>query len=291
MMHVGAIATTNITTDIRMIHAMGIISNPVTQVHDSLNGFFTSPEDHPPRWLLVITAYLDESGQEQEDGRMVIAGFAGNEDQWRGFATEWQKAIAPRKHLHVTDLRFKKDRERHTLKRAGGLPEKFGLMPLAASIQFSDYSDLIVGTEDEHIYPGYLACLQILMIQVLKGLPEGETLEVVFEQQDRYFEITNMAMHVFSMAQLPHWRLKDGRSKLAKWGWVAKGYTLLTEPADYFAYALLQIFRDSSSTKAKWCSPILPKDGNAYGYAVTRSMARRMVTRAQDISRSQGLWK
>jgi hypothetical protein len=79
---------------------------------------FRVPHDARPRWLLVFTAYLDESGQEQDDW-MFVAGFFGPDDAWKNISKPWLEAIAPRKHLHVKKQRFNKDSVRKMLERVG----------------------------------------------------------------------------------------------------------------------------------------------------------------------------
>lgn len=51
---------------------------------EELDGYFDSPEDAPAKWLFMLRAYLDESGHESK-GWMFIAGYFGNNDQWRAF--------------------------------------------------------------------------------------------------------------------------------------------------------------------------------------------------------------
>jgi hypothetical protein len=64
----------------------------------------------------MLTAYVDESGQEQDDW-MFIAGFCGSEDAGARVAGEWPKAIGPqRKSLHLNNLRFKHEREKRLLR-------------------------------------------------------------------------------------------------------------------------------------------------------------------------------
>jgi hypothetical protein len=61
-----------------------------------LEGAFRIPDDKPPKALLMLTAYLDESGQEQDDW-MFIAGFMGDDAAWQKFVPLWTKAIGPQR--------------------------------------------------------------------------------------------------------------------------------------------------------------------------------------------------
>ncbi len=84
---------------------------------DVLDLAFRIPHDASPRWLLMITAYVDETGQEQTDW-MCVAGFMGDDKAWKKFRPEWKAAIFPRQHLHMKKLRFNRDSQRKMLKRA-----------------------------------------------------------------------------------------------------------------------------------------------------------------------------
>jgi hypothetical protein len=64
----------------------------------------------------MLTAYLDESGQEK-CGVVRVGGFIGNEDQWKKLAAEWPRGFdgSQRKSLHMADLKFKYESERKLL--------------------------------------------------------------------------------------------------------------------------------------------------------------------------------
>ena len=60
---------------------------------DALEGFLSSPQDNPAKWLAMLYAYLDESGHEQKNDWMCVAGFVGTEGQWKKAAPLWLEAI------------------------------------------------------------------------------------------------------------------------------------------------------------------------------------------------------
>ena len=212
---------------------------------------------------------------------MVLAGFAGTEEQWTKFDPAWKEAIKPLEHLHMRELRFRKDRHRAMLERAGKIPQQVGLMALAVSVDFADYADLIKGTEDEYLYAGYIACLQPMIVNLLRGLPPGETVRVMFERQDVYSDLADMAIKGLMQIRYSEFFLPDGTSKLAGWGWVEKNETPRIEASDYFAFSLLQQFRDAASLKARLCSPVLPSDGEAYGVPIDQDLARQIIIGSQ----------
>jgi len=225
------------------------------------------------------TAYVDESGQEQKNW-MFVAGFVGNDDQWRTTATAWKEAIAPRKTLHMNKLRFNKDCQRRMLERAGVVPKYCGLTPILGGVRQSDYEDLIVGTAAEKLMKGYMCCCFAMVTNALRGIPATDRLEIVFERQDEYWWMTDIAMQVLADArEAPDMLLPDGKtSKLASWKSVPKGSTPLTEPADYFAYSLLQLWRDKNSLRAQWCKPISEAfDYEGLGAIMDREMIRPIM--------------
>ena len=63
-----------------------------SQLDAELDGYFDSPEDAPPRWLLMLRAYLDESGHEGK-GWMALAGYIGRKEQWLDFIPKWKAPL------------------------------------------------------------------------------------------------------------------------------------------------------------------------------------------------------
>src|SRR5208282_5208121 len=164
-----------------------------------------------------------------------------NEGQWGRFVDAWKVGLGPqRKSLHLTKLRWNQDRTRQLLARLGPIPEACGLQAMLGGVRFGDYEDLVSGTREAKTLKGYMSCLMPMVLQTLKGLPENERIELVFEQQDEYEPFVNMALPFFSVRDpyAPWIFTGDGKPKLAKWGFVPKGSTLMTDPADYLAFAL-----------------------------------------------------
>jgi hypothetical protein len=244
---------------------------------DELDGYFESPEDDPPRWLLVLKAYLDESGQESKD-LVVIAGFLGNEDAWTNLVSPWKAALGPqRKSLHMHDLRFKKKSEMLMLKRLAPLPVSCGLIPLHGGVRVRDYEDLLPDSNFFYkLHSGYISALFALVASVLFWLPNDERVELLFEQQDTYFWLANLILGFISGSHLPACRTKDGKPKIAKWGQVPKGSTPLTEPADFFSFSMLHRERDPDSLKSTWCLPLLEsvESVKTIGHTRTKEQAR-----------------
>lgn len=166
----------------------------------------------------MLTAYLDESGQEQDDW-MFIAGYMGDDAAWRKFPELWAKAIGPqRDHLHMNSLRFSKEPVRKMLKRAAVVPKECGLIPLLAGVRLKDYADLLSQGEDAFIHAAYVMCCKAVTVIAMKSLPENERLEIVFERQDRYGWYADQAFeHSQKLLSIPNCSRQMGKPR----GWLA----------------------------------------------------------------------
>lgn len=258
------------------------MQNPES-VERELEGCFCIPHDNPPRWLFVLTAYLDESGQES-NAYVFIAGFLGNDEQWRKCAEQWKAALGPRKGLHMSRLRWGHPRKvEKLLRRLGPIPHECGLEPLLGGVRVSDYEDLVKGTIDEQLMAGYIAALYPLVIQMLKVVPADERVEIVFESQDRYAPLVELMLRNLAKTRDSQFLTSDGLPKLASWRFVPKSSTVLTQPADFFAYGVTQIYRDDKSEKSRLCMPIFPA-GN-HSEAVGKVMPRKQIRGIIEVTR------
>jgi hypothetical protein len=227
----------------------------------------------------MMTAYIDESGHEGK-GWMFLAGYLGSEDQWKRFVPAWKAGLGPqRKSLHLTDLRWNKDRTKQLLKRLGPIPEGCGLTPILGGIRYGDYEDLVTGSPAAKLLKGWLTCLFTIVLETLRVVPDGERLELVFEEQREYEQnagqILSMIAYHDPWSGTP-WQDKEGKAKLAKWGFVPKGSTIMTDPADYLAFALRELWTDEKSKKSAWCRPILAS-GEGIGKILKRDTIRPII--------------
>ena len=227
----------------------------------------------------MLTAYLDESGQEQDDW-MFIAGYTGDDVAWRKFPELWAKAIGPqREHLHMKSLRFTKLPVRRMLAKEASVPKECGLTPIAAGIRLRDYADLLSAEEDTLIHAAYIMCCRAVAIFAMRSIPQNERVEIVLERQDRYGWFAALELQKISeTAQHPELLMEDGKtSKLASWRSMNKGDTVLCEPADYLAYALLQHARDKNSLKSRWTYPIIAATPGGFAGLVQREHAKGVI--------------
>ena len=229
-----------------------------------LEGRFCIPHDDPPKWLAMLYAYLDETGQETRDW-VFIAGYLGNKEQWHEFEERWPPVLAEfqRKRLHMKDLRWKRDSTRCLLEKLGPIPYECGLKKIVSGVNVGHYQDMIAGSLSEQMLArGYEACLIPTLTSILQVTPPDERVEFVFEAQDQHEDATNRFFTEIAEESLHHpemgqFRTSDGRSKIANWTFVPKGSTMLLDPADYLAYAILQYHRDPNSQKSEWTRSIL----------------------------------
>jgi hypothetical protein len=227
----------------------------------------------------VLTLYADESGQHQDDERMFVAGYMGNDEEWKKFPDLWKQAIYPRPHLHLNRVKFRHVLEKQMLEKAGIVPKTCGLTPILGGVRIKDYRDLVRGTQEERALCGYAICIYAMVYSALRVVPAYERLEVVLEQQDRYGIYAQGVMQVIAdMGDSPEILMADGKPKLANWRFVPKYSTSLTEPGDYFAYALFQSWKDQTSRRSVWCKPILDAhDGHGIGHIWKRDEVRGIV--------------
>jgi hypothetical protein len=244
----------------------------------------------------MLTAFVDETGQEQREGFMFVAGYVGDEQVWRRVEEAWPSAIAPRNHLHMNRLRFARESERKLLLRVARVAGECGLTPIFGGVRQADYIDLIEGSEEERRLAGYLICCFPLIIGTLRNIPKNERLEITFSRQDRYWPLAEIAVATIAKARYyPPILMSDGRPKLAHWHAAPQqDEEALTEIADAFCYALLQAWRDKTSLRAKWCQPILDAHDGGYGQILKRSEIRPLIQSTlmvRLLGEARKLWK
>lgn len=235
----------------------------------------------------MLTAYLDESGHETKDW-VFLAGFLGAEADWEEFIPKWKLALGQRKSLHMNDLRWKHDRTRRLLDRLGTIPEEAGLVPVLGGARFADYEDLVTGTHEEKTLKGYMSCLFSLVMSILMAVPNDQRVTLIFEEQRQYQPFADLALRIFADPVLGPQSCNltiEGKPKLAHWGFVPKGSTIMTDPADYFAFALREHHTNNESKKARWCAPILKtQNGRGIGEIMNRENIRAQVRGAMTLA-------
>ena len=222
----------------------------------------------------MLTAYFDESGHENRNA-VVVAGFIGDDEQWKECAEQWRVALGPnRKWLHMKELRWRMERTQKLLARLGPIPHECGLTAVLAVLRVNDYYDLVAGTPAERMTKGYYFCLISIFDALVKNTPKNEAIRLVFEEQNEY-EIR--ASGFFEANK--HHQTATGEQKFRSIEYIAKDSSILTQPSDYLAFAALQRYRDPQSQKAKWCAPILENTRPAFGVVHDGEGLRNVIKR------------
>ncbi len=220
----------------------------------------------------MLTAYLDESGHESD--LVIVAGFLGNDEQWTQCAELWRKGLGPqRRYLHMKKLRFNKFGIRRMLETLGAIPHDCGLRAIMSVTPVNYYSDLVNGTMAEKLVKGYYLSVISIIDTIVKRIPKDERVKLVFEQQDEYEKGTRI---IFNSS---NHKTPSGEPKLAGIEYIPKDSSVLTQPADYLSFALLQGFRDQTSKKYRWSEPILQNKQPAFGLVPERETLRKVIKR------------
>ncbi|MFZ0520289.1 MAG: DUF3800 domain-containing protein [Candidatus Acidiferrales bacterium] len=234
---------------------------------------------------MAITVYLDESGQESQD-HVVVAGFFGNEEQWTTFSEIWRTALGKKKHLHMKELRFKKERDRLLLERLAPIPAQCGLRGIYGSMKASDYSDMTTDKPDDFArgMNAYVLCLMPIFYGLGCELKGHEKIKLVCEAQERYARFAQFAFEYFA-AVTHRDPLKPYFSGIE---YVSKDSTARTQPADFLSFALAHKFKDPQSVKSRWCKPIF-ETNDILGKKVSREEIRKTMGNTLMKLRSRGL--
>jgi hypothetical protein len=246
----------------------------------SVHRFFEIPHDNRPDAMLNLTVYADES-QHKGPGHAVIAGFCGGEEQWNGLPPDWKVALGGRKRLHMRSLHWNgetgKRRIKPLLERLGHVPYKNGLLPLYGAIKISDYLDLMQGKPDfEKKLCGYLICLSVIFSALNKIFKGDVKIKIVCEKQKEY---EPLAQALFSS-----FRQMVGKDPANPYfsglEFIQKDDSILTQPADFLAFAMGKYLDERGGKKDLWCRPIFNgKDPKTVpGHVYPKEQARKKMT-------------
>jgi len=205
--------------------------------------------------IVLVKAYLDES--DHSDGPVcAMAGFAGDEDRWTAFESDWLKAIHPRKSLHMKRLRLasKPERYRALLARAGAVPHRCDLVAIGTTTFRSDFIEFVQGTDLEDVFDPYMVCFQHTVAAMLEGLGRDQRLHVFLEEQPKYrYRVNAFYAEVFG--------IRKHDSRLVGLTLLGKDQAIGFQAADYLAYHLAKDNADPESPKAILTRPIKGQRG------------------------------
>lgn len=216
----------------------------------------------------MLTAYLDESGIEGEE-HVVVAGFIGEEQQWKDFAPRWIAARSPKQSFHAKELNWRKpQRTKAMLERLAPIPTESGLFPVYGIVRVSDFCDL-VPTSMRPRFKGYLLATYAIVSELKKTANFDIPFAFVMEEQQEYEVSARKIFNLFSMADLDVDKITIT--------YTSKKSCVCFEPCDFLAFALLQSLRDQESKKAVLTNPVIGNWHGAIGEYVGRQRARNLT--------------
>jgi Protein of unknown function (DUF3800) len=259
---------------------------------------FEIPHVDPPKSVLTLTTYVDESQHDETARHVVVAGFCGSEDEWGGFSEDWREGLGKRKALHMKDLRWNgKHSERRVkklLERLGPIPHRHHLSPVCGAVKVSDYFDLVAGEKEfERKICGYFLCLSVIFAVLARDLPGHGRVNIVCEEQGQY-EILGRALFESFRKMVA----KDPRNVyFSGLKFIPKDSSPLIQPSDYLAFAMGKYLDERGSKKDAWCRPIFGAKNpeSIPGRRYTKEKVRKTVSeilaaiRANRLSRI-GVW-
>lgn len=204
----------------------------------------------------MLYAYCDESGHERQDQFMFLAGFVGNEDQWKLNDKKWNESGGG-EGFHTKNVVRKPTRAEPKLARLSSVPLYCGLRPIVGGVRMSDYWDLVSGTQFERRAKGWCVALYPLVLETILFIPKNERVEFIFDEQCEYQPFAERAMEAISEFPNERLRTENGSPKLASLRFVHRERTIRTQPADFLAFALRSFFREPQSDAARLTRPIL----------------------------------
>jgi hypothetical protein len=229
-----------------------------------------TPHDYPPKWALMLTAYFDESFQSG-NGYVVMAGFLGDKESWEKCAEAWRLGLGKKKKLHMKQLNWKyAGRYKDLLEKLGAIPHACGLQPIFTAVRLSDYA--IAKHVSKTFRHGYFVSLAAAAMVVLETLPKGERVKLVFETQAAYAAVRDAVLQLIQ--DMPDYKKK--RKKLLL-GWESSAKSILLEPSDYLAYAIMQTLADPLSERAQLCAPILRQGKKRIGGKLTEKEVAKII--------------
>lgn len=253
------------------------------RVWRSAERFFETPHDRPPRYVLMITVYLDESRHTDPNSYMVLAGFWGNKQQWDALIPDWRAGLGKKSSLHMSELRLNSHRgakrAKPLLARLGALPYKHHLTPIYTAVKSGDYFDIIANTPVEHRLPGYIVCLTGMMQKLSQYIPCEESIKLVCEIQTAYEERAELTFRQVRTSPLIG---QPSRPYFSGIEFIPKHSSCLTQPSDFLAYALAEHHENENSAKARLCKPILGPAGKVAGRTLPREDIRTVISKTKN---------
>jgi hypothetical protein len=162
------------------------------------------------------------------------------------------------------------------LELLGPIPLKNKLLPVYGAVKVSDYADLLEGKpEYEKKVCGYIVCLSVVLAILNKVVVGHAKIAIVCEEQTHYEPLARDLFDSFR-------QLVGGDASnpfFSSINFIAKDSCMLTQPADYLAFAMGKYLDEPGGRKDSWCRSIFcgkPPD-KVPGHLYTRQKARAKV--------------
>jgi len=211
--------------------------------------------------MALLTGYFDESGIHEGDHYCVMAGFIGNDAQWGAVAKDWIEALAPRRNLHMTKLRWKQHPERIAplLARLGPIPYKYNLTPIGVWLKWSDYNAILKGRVRERFTKPYQMLAQCCMAVALTEVIGSDDIFFLLDRQEGMRREIMHTMRDFVFDRI------GVDSRIKGLDFISRTNTVCLDPADYLAFIIRERNIDKSSIKTTLGASILGSESNT-GY-------------------------
>src|SRR5713226_7946562 len=102
----------------------------------------SSPRDGPPKVIVMLEAYLDESGIHDGATVCIIAGYFGRRNAWRKLEASWRETLnefgVPLEDFHAKDM-VKAVRQGPLIEKLANCIAKQALFPVSAGIVVGDF--------------------------------------------------------------------------------------------------------------------------------------------------------
>jgi hypothetical protein len=243
----------------------------------------------------MFKSFFDETGKTVSDKVSVVAGFAGNETECDRVTAEWSKIVAPIKEFHALEF-FPRNSDGTMTGIYKGIPVADAeavvrkliellagskLEPIGMALHAEAFGQL---TDDERRYltaavlygkdwsqqgapnKPHIACLHYCITQANRYTPEGEQMQITFDQQNVPEATTTTKIYNQLKAAGDKWGDRLADSLLHS----SRHEAVLLQAADLLTYVIAWSLKDAG---------IRDEIGNL---AVTKLAVEREYIRAMD---------
>lgn len=149
--------------------------------------------------LVILQAYVDESGTRNQDACMTFAGFISPAEEWAEFSNEWQRCLDAPPTLKSFKMReaannpsgefrnWKKDDVRRKVRELVQIIRRHAKLAIHCTTSIRDF-DALFSSQDGPLANPY--CLSFYAILTGIGYEaaemNAERLELIFDQHDKY---------------------------------------------------------------------------------------------------------